>query len=424
MAFDKLNLLKAQLERLPASLPNPPTQQSLYQWQLDQDFLSDEGIVAAMNQMLERVMGMRANGITIHEHGQGISSVVEVLSAALQEEPDNAIIDKWIDDITEAGRHLCPGENISSTIDVDQAPGPAIPAAQPTQKEPSLSVAIGVAHKKSTLKKATHKIKENMPKTTPPAKKTPSQPALKPSIPAPSSDLFSRPEDVVDSDYDPKTDITYDDPCYLDLTEPEINRCKGGGIPDGDMLAATVYCKALQGSDVGKEFVRCLGSFKCNGLWVWPRHKDRIMKHISTCQHIPASLRQSSSKKQGDKAPAAMLEKRKAEEDEVDKQTDRKASKKHRSGVGVVEKGENSPSLVLDLTRDAGWKELKEILDNDVVMLICVAGLPPRIANLPQWRTLLNHATRGMYKPASKDVLHDNHFPVTASWVRTKQMEY
>lgn len=263
-----------------------------------------------------------------------------------------------------------------------------------------------------------------MPKTTPAAKKTPAQPPVKPSVPAPSSDPFSRPEDVADPDYDPKTDITYDDPRYLDLAEPEINRRKGGGIPDEDMLAATVYCKALQGLDVGKEFVRCLGSFKCDGLWVWPRRKDRIMKHISTCQHIPASLRQSSSKKQGDKAPAAMLEKRKAEEDEVDKQTEQKVSKKHRSGVGVVEKGERSPSLVLDLARDAGRKELKEILDNDVVMLVCVAGLPPRIADLPQWRTLLNHATRGLYKPASKDVLRDNHIPATASWVRKKQMEY
>lgn len=116
MAFDKLNLLKTQLQRLPASLPNPPAQQSSYQWQLDQDFLSDEGIVAATNQMLERVMGMRASGITIRERGQGISGVVEVLSAALKEEPNNAIMDKWIDDITEAGKRLCPGENVSSAV--------------------------------------------------------------------------------------------------------------------------------------------------------------------------------------------------------------------------------------------------------------------------------------------------------------------
>ncbi|KAG9040798.1 hypothetical protein FS837_000177 [Tulasnella sp. UAMH 9824] len=84
MVFNKLNSLKAQLERLPASLPNPPAQQSSYQWQLDQDFLSDEGIVAATNQMLEQVMGMRANGITIRERGQSISGVVEVLCLALQ----------------------------------------------------------------------------------------------------------------------------------------------------------------------------------------------------------------------------------------------------------------------------------------------------------------------------------------------------
>ncbi|KAG9042386.1 hypothetical protein FS837_010940 [Tulasnella sp. UAMH 9824] len=224
MAFDKLNSLKAQLERLPASLPNPPAQQSSYQWQLDQDFLSDEGIVAATNQMLERVMGMRANGITIRERGQGISGVVEVLHVALQEEPDNAIVTKWIDDITEAGKRLCPGENVSNAIDIDQAPGPATPADQPTQTEPSPSSAMGAMHKKSKSKKATPRIKENMLKTVPPAKKTPAQPAVKPSVPASSRNPSSHPEDVADPDYDPKTDITYDDPRYLNLTEPEIDR--------------------------------------------------------------------------------------------------------------------------------------------------------------------------------------------------------
>lgn len=175
---------------------------------------------------------------------------------------------------------------------------------------------------------------------------------------------------------------------------------------------------------MGKEFVRCLGSFRCNGVWVWPRRKDRIMKYISTCQHIPAALRQSSSKKQGDKAPAAMVEKRKAEVDEVEKETEQKGSKKHCSSVSIVERAKNPPSLVLDLACEAGRKEIKEVLDNDVVMLVCVAGLPPWIADLPQWKTLLNHATKGLYKLASKDVLRDNHIPATASWVRKKQMDY
>ncbi|KIO32093.1 hypothetical protein M407DRAFT_67168 [Tulasnella calospora MUT 4182] len=178
MAFDKLNLLKAQRERLPASLPNPPAQQSSYQWQIDQDFLSDEGIVAATNQMLERVIGMRAGGITIRERGRGISGVVEVLNAALQEEPKNAIIHKWIDDIME--------------IDVDQAPGAAIPARQPVQKGSSLSGTMDAAHKKSKTKKAVNpNVKESTPKVTPPVKTPVSHPAVKTSVPAPPSDPFS-----------------------------------------------------------------------------------------------------------------------------------------------------------------------------------------------------------------------------------------
>ncbi|KAG8920425.1 hypothetical protein FRC00_010056, partial [Tulasnella sp. 408] len=48
-------------------------------------------------------------------------------------------------------------------------------------------------------------------------------------------------------------------PRYLDLAEPDVDRHKGGALPD-DMLGATV--QALEGSDVGKEFTTSLGSFK------------------------------------------------------------------------------------------------------------------------------------------------------------------
>lgn len=116
VAFDKLDLLNAQLERLPASLPNPPAQQSCYQWHLNQDFLSNEGIVTGTNEMLEQAMGMRTSRLTICKQGEGISSVVEVLRVAPQQEPSNAIISKWINDITEAGRCLCPGKNALSAV--------------------------------------------------------------------------------------------------------------------------------------------------------------------------------------------------------------------------------------------------------------------------------------------------------------------
>ncbi|KAG8945457.1 hypothetical protein FRC00_010100, partial [Tulasnella sp. 408] len=414
MALNKLKLLEKQLNRLPASLPSPSLEQSSYQWHLDDDFLNDEGIVAATNQTLERVMGMRVNGLTIRERGKGILGVIEVLNMALKNEPSNSIIDKWIDDISEAAKGLCPGENVSSAIDIDDPPQAAGPASQSVT---SSSADGNDTQKKSKSKKVAPKLKQTaLPNTTLPRKTTKAA-----AVPV-SSDAVDHIGDASDPASNPKTDLTYDDPRYLDLAEPEVDRRKGGAIPDEDMLAATVHCRALEGSDVGKEFARCLGSFKCNGIWVWPRRRDRILKHLSTCQYIPANLRQSSSKKQGDKAPVAMLEKRKAEDDQIEKEVERAASKK-RCGK-VAEKETSQASLVLDLARDAGRKEMKETLDNDVVMLICVAGLPPRIADLQQWKTLLNHATRGLYKPASKDVLRDNHIPATASWVRKKQLEY
>ncbi|KAG8916260.1 hypothetical protein FRC01_003273 [Tulasnella sp. 417] len=80
MALNKLKLLEQELNRLPASLPSPPIQQSSYQWHPDSGFLNDEGIVAATNQMLERVMDMKASGLTIRERGKGVLGVIEVLS--------------------------------------------------------------------------------------------------------------------------------------------------------------------------------------------------------------------------------------------------------------------------------------------------------------------------------------------------------
>ncbi|KAG9022654.1 hypothetical protein FS837_006243 [Tulasnella sp. UAMH 9824] len=373
MALDKLKLLEKQLNRLPTSLPSPPIQQSSYQWHLDSDFLNDEGIVAATNQMLERVMSMRASGLTLREQGKGILGVVEVLNTALKDEPDNSIIEKWIDDITEAAKRLCPGENGSSAIDVDESPKSAGPASKKVNSNSSNG---DNGQKKPKLKKAAPKPKQSALNTMlPPKMAVVPMPVTKAATGPVSNDGVNGPENHSDPAYNPKTDLTYDDPRFLDLAEPEVDRSKGGAIPDEDMLAATIHCRALEGSDAGKEFARCLGSFKCNGIWVWPRRKDRILKHLSTCQYIPATLRKSSSKKQGDKAPVAMLEKRKAEDDQIEKEVERSASKKRRGKV--AEKETSQPSLVLDLARNTGRKEMKETLDNDVVMLICVAGLPP-----------------------------------------------
>lgn len=72
MVLDKLKLLEKQLNRLPTSPLSPSLQQSSYQWHLDDDFLNDKGIVATTDQMLERVMGMRVNELTIREQGKGI----------------------------------------------------------------------------------------------------------------------------------------------------------------------------------------------------------------------------------------------------------------------------------------------------------------------------------------------------------------
>lgn len=122
MTSDALTRLETLLKTLPSSLPLLELEKSSYQWQLDEEFLQDEGVVPATNQMLERVVGMRASGIKIRERGMGIQGVVKVFEGVLQHAPRDAIMEKWIEDMTEAARQAhvdgAPSESASVSSDL------------------------------------------------------------------------------------------------------------------------------------------------------------------------------------------------------------------------------------------------------------------------------------------------------------------
>lgn len=71
----------------------------------------------------------------------------------------------------------------------------------------------------------------------------------------------------------------------------------------------------------------------------------------------------------------------------------------------------------------AGRKAMANMLDLAVVKLVCVASLPPRIADLPEWKFILR-LNNPSYTPASRTTLMDVHIMSEQERVRELQVAY
>lgn len=78
---------------------------------------------------------------------------------------------------------------------------------------------------------------------------------------------------------------------------------------------------------------------------------------------------------------------------------------------------------VYSLAKKTRLKNLTTQLDADIVQFFCVGGIAPSKANLPQWKTLWQHAVPS-YSPASASKLEEYHIPSEAAFVCTKQLEH
>jgi hypothetical protein len=91
---------------------------------------------------------------------------------------------------------------------------------------------------------------------------------------------------------------------------------------------------------------------------------------------------------------------------------------------GNSEGGEVVKRTALDVRfGNHGRKLLQARLDDSIVRLICVTGIPPSVVDYEQWKDMLAVANSA-HCPTSSSAFIDNHIPAEAGCVRTLSIEY
>ncbi|KAJ7606344.1 ribonuclease H-like domain-containing protein [Mycena polygramma] len=203
------------------------------------------------------------------------------------------------------------------------------------------------------------------------------------------ADLAAMPDDVSDEEID------------LD-SKPAAGRPRLEAL---DRL--TVELKGHAGSTVRR--YRCAGT-KCPQVFK-PRTLSRVLKHAKRCLKLTAQQRQFASTSSAATSPGARAE-------ELAK------------GLPSAEPDAESPGQLAPFFGAAGAKQVQQhsgaLLDLAIVKLFCAAGLPPNLADYPEYKEVLRLAALAgrYYEPAGRTILMDNHIMSEQEHVRNQQIAY
>ena len=89
----------------------------------------------------------------------------------------------------------------------------------------------------------------------------------------------------------------------------------------------------------------------------------------------------------------------------------------------ATETSSHSQASLHTTAKAEGCRQLHTRLDDAIVKLICVAGIPPRVADLPEWKEAWSIAAPS-YTPASKSKLENSHIPSQAADVCEQQLQF
>jgi hypothetical protein len=81
-------------------------------------------------------------------------------------------------------------------------------------------------------------------------------------------------------------------------------------------------------------------------------------------------------------------------------------------------------STLKDAVVANGLAKLDDAINLKIVMLFCVSGLPLRVLDTPQWKQLMETATKSKYKPTSSTMVSGTFIPAEAALVRRHQVEF
>ncbi|KAJ7629632.1 hypothetical protein DFH06DRAFT_1338051 [Mycena polygramma] len=156
----------------------------------------------------------------------------------------------------------------------------------------------------------------------------------------------------------------------------------------------------------GTRAYRCAGT-GCIKIFN-PRTLARVLAHGKRCTFVTATQRQYASKHSADTSPGARAE---------------------QLAQGLSAEQLEPPALpVTEFFGSAGAAQVREHLkaklDLAIVKLFCAAGLPPRLADYPEYKEVLRLAALAgpRYTPAGRTILMDNHIMSEQERVRGLQL--
>lgn len=244
---------------------------------------------------------------------------------------------------------------------------------------------------------------------------------------APASERSLKPKKAKKTIEKALPDFVWDD--FVSADEDE--KGKGGRKGDERLLELALPC--YHKNDLSKKILRCPGmkpkpgkEDACDQTWAWPRNKSRIYKHASDCEHLSRELREVVNAVMAEDSLSVKVSR-----------TQNQLNFQPKSSPSTPESGTPTPATtestkritpssqpsVLSLSRKAKIEAITAQLDLDIVKWICVAGIPPSKVDLPQWKTLWEHANP-LYTPASSTKIEDVQIPKEAGHVRTINIQH
>ncbi|KAG5633889.1 hypothetical protein H0H81_004564 [Sphagnurus paluster] len=172
-----------------------------------------------------------------------------------------------------------------------------------------------------------------------------------------------------------------------------------------------------------KQFWACIGVFEgCRTINAGNAQKDRVTQHAVDCRYIEPSLKKLVSDTSAAASLGAALQSRDTTPaiTKSSSQTTISSSLSRSSSIASAPSAKKS-KFEHDFTK-AGQEALQKQLDFDIMKLICVCGLVPRILDQKEWKEFMAHAN-AKYKPTPSDKFEKSIIPNEAQHIHKKVLD-
>ncbi|KAB5587844.1 hypothetical protein CTheo_8714 [Ceratobasidium theobromae] len=415
-----LTELEALLAALPSSLPVVVASESRYSALIgftpDLELVEDIGEVGAVNTALERMFGHRKDGLKIFECGKSIESIVSVLEKYLKRYPGDIILQKWLIDLVTSARSFCSRRIIKQTEKAREAD---LKRKCPDMSDNSITIdSEDEDEEAGDFTDISDDEANSIPSSPPQRQPNSHRPAARRSLGKPFSvrkkqklKKIAKPAQSYDAIPD-KHDPRFDDEVYALAT-----MVSHGGAPHNelaDRLVISCYLKDKPKTDKNHHFW-CVASSLCGfKLANTKRQLDQILRHSVRCPILcywKPELYAQAEVEYAQHAPSAKL----APEALGPNQEGTTVSAPTMLPVPAEQHASAVKRFFAPFADQAKLDTITRI-NLAVVRLLCSAGMPPRIADSPDWTRLFHAIAPRLlgYTPPSSTTLCDKLIPAEA----------